>query len=1092
MSSHANSLSRIVSELGTNFIVNAGAGTGKTYALVSRVVALVQAGVAMKNIVVITFTRAAAGELSERIRVRMEQLLDTHHPDNEGDLLFCRMQSAERERIKTALGQLDQAAIQTIHSFVAQLLRTRPLDIGLPPGWVRDEIEANQRFRDRWNEWLKEALGNKAPAKLQAALRYLLEENIGVNKWRRVAQQFSDNTDRIGDNAIQTIDLHAAAKDVLLQLQELANQCINPAGSDKLYGQLNGAIGTVKEVLQVADSPAVAAEVLRDSEEVDYSRAVGEKNNWQKPLKEIRESFRQIGQSFQQMVRMAPAIPLLLELKEKFVARYSADRKADGVATSNDLLVWGRDLLRDNEEARSYFQTRYSHILIDEFQDTDPLQAEIAFYLAAQPDMDITGTPWYQLRQTPGKLFIVGDPKQSIYRFRRADIEVLQQVQENEGFTSLTLTENRRSSQPILDWVNNTFGSLMQEKPGVQAQYVSLQPSTDTQAKGTVLAFGEKIDASAEDRRRTQAQHVANLIVHAIERLHIYDKGTKRPATPKDICVLIRSRTGLDILERGLEDAHIPYRIEDDNLLFATQEVQDLLNCLRAINDPADEVSVVAALRSPAFACSDIDLLRWRENGGVWNYLDVKTGEGLVWDGLAKLREYREKRKNVRTSELLSELVRERRLQELDLAARRPRENWRRRQFLINQVRNLEARQRGRRAVLPQFIQWAEEMREGNARINDRTIAIETDDDAVRIMTMHAAKGLEFPIVILLGLNQQGNSTSSVLFGKTGVEVKLGKGLTLNYSAIEATEKERTDAERVRLAYVASTRARDHLFISMYSSIDPIKAPPAEVDLEPQRQWNAAPIPTATPGAYDLEGWQKERTAAILRRARPQAITATHLAHPPTQESTLYQQSERDGKAFGSAVHCVLQGVVAQMQLNGELPLPSNCEVSEWIENLSGTIDTLAQEQAANKGVPAERQDDIGGAVRWALQHDAVLAALQAGRQWSEISVAAPYDGVVISGIIDLLYQDIDGQLVILDYKTDSVSSPDEIDDRLQHYQYQGAAYAYAVEKATQMTVKSVRFLFLNSTKDSLRQVNFRPLLAALRERISNAVNVAE
>ena len=275
----------------------------------------------------------------------------------------------------------------------------------------------------------------------------------------------------------------------------------------------------------------------------------------------------------------------------------------------------------------------------------------------------------------------------------------------------------------------------------------------------------------------------------------------------------------------------------------------------------------------------------------------------------------------------------------------------------------------------------------------------------------------------------------------------------------------------------------------MYSSIDPIKAPPAEVDLEPQLQWNAAPIPTATPGAYDLEGWQKERTAAIHRRARPQATTATRLAHPPTQESTLYQQSERDGKAFGSAVHCVLQSVVAQMQMNGKLPLQPNCGVSEWLEDLSDTIDTLIQEQAANKGVPTEH---INQSVRRALQHDAVRAALQADRQWSEISVAAPYDGVIISGIIDLLYQDTDGQLVILDYKTDSVSSPTEVDDRLQHYQYQGAAYAYAVEKATQMTVKSVRFLFLNSTKDSLRQVNFRPLLASLRERIANAVNVVE
>ena len=178
----SETLHRIVNDLDANFIVEAGAGTGKTYALVSRVVALVKAGARMQNIVAITFTEAAAAELSQRIRSRLEQLLEDDHSENVDDLLAKGLTHEERERIRRATTELDQAAIQTIHSFAGQLLRERPLDANLPPGWTTlDEVQSSQRFNEKWDKWLEWALGKDTGAnpELTAALRYLIEDERG-------------------------------------------------------------------------------------------------------------------------------------------------------------------------------------------------------------------------------------------------------------------------------------------------------------------------------------------------------------------------------------------------------------------------------------------------------------------------------------------------------------------------------------------------------------------------------------------------------------------------------------------------------------------------------------------------------------------------------------------------------------------------------------------------------------------------------------------------------------------------------------------------------------------------------------------------
>ena len=1154
---NATALRSIVRDLKRNLLVEAGAGTGKTYALVSRVAALIKSGVRMENIVAITFTEAAAAELSDRIRGRMEQLRDEKYRDESEDPLVwdgekrLRWTRKQVGHLRRAVAELDRASIQTIHSFAARILRERPLDVGLPPGWAQwDELAASQDFAKRWDAWLAEALGQHKgnSPHLEASFRYLIASRIGLLHWRTLADEFRRNNHRLSDDdCLPTTDLSAAAQIALKGLKALAdNRPAKASDSDRLLVQLLAAIETVEEVVKSSQDPLAAARALQTGAKVDFSDSVGSKNNWCADPADVRKEFRSIGHG----LRVAVLHPLLHNLRQHFAIDYERERKADGVATFDDLLVWARDLLLD-ENSWEDLRQRYQYILLDEFQDTDPLQAEIAFYLAAEK-APVKTDDWHRLKLKPGRLFIVGDPKQSIYRFRGADIEVTNQVKGGGQLQELRLVDNRRSQEPILHWVNEVFGELMAPKPGaipgVQAGYVPLQGHPGAQRAGLnsgVGVFGGGSRDKAADVRQREATDLANLILAyaapGANRLKVREEcncdskgcGCARPANLRDVCILIRSRTGLGILERSLEDRHIPYRIEGGSLLFNTQEIQDLLNCLRAIDNPSDEVSVVAALRSPAFACSDVDLALWRHDHGRWNYLRKTDADSLVADSLKILRDYHDRRHSIPISRLISDFIRERRLDELDLSEYRPREAWRRRQFLVEQARVLEAANPsgdGQSTFnLNRFIRWAElQMEEGN-RITEVPVP-ETDDDAVRIMTMHGAKGLEFPIIFLLDLDYEPRANQSpVLFNpESGVaEISVGSASagtqirTPGFGDLADRERVHRAAEEARLAYVAATRAMDHLIVSchcrvgddgepltealqlvMGGSMDGYQTALTAEEINTVRQSTSPDHQAPEPPAYDYASWQQRRNESAALRSIRQTVTATQIAGhggvQPDQEIAVAiddKEAEADqertwrtgrgGTEFGSALHGVLQDAISRLLLEGPDRRGERKELLQWLD---AAIGRLAPRNADDNGV-GDRVAGIMELAQKAIRNEWVLDALQADRLWPEIPVAAeiktPRGKVAIEGIIDLLYLDgRDDRLVILDYKSDQVSSDREIREKMEFYQWQGAAYAYAVEKATRKTVKDVRFLFVR--REQAESIpNLRKLMDQLPERTS-------
>lgn len=1061
----------IKDRLDVNMVVEAGAGTGKTTSLIDRILALVTTGRAdMGQIAAITFTDAAAAELRERIRESLEDAV--HSP---------ALQPEKRERCAAAVRDLDRSSIQTLHSFAGSILGERPLEAGLPPGFQsRDAIQADIAFNDRWREWIDDALDDP---QAQEALRPALEQGLQLGQMREIADEFHQNYDLIEGASFDVPPMPCPATPLLDARDELERlSAFSKFDDDVLLVHVRGVLAIAAQVERADASEAYR--VLAQSPKISFGR--GRKADWnidpetgQNACTAIKALLKKVdaatGENLEQ-TRTAVLVPVLGLLRD-FVLDYAAERKAAGAADFHDLLVWARDLLRDDVDIRDYFRERYSHIFIDEVQDTDPIQAEIAMFLAedAPDSAEPSSRPrdWREARPAPGKLFVVGDPKQSIYRFRRADIEQVKQLQAHVGGARENLTQNFRSLPPIIAWVNHVFGRWMAEGDG-QPDYIPLEAeaaeSPDASPYPPVRYIGEERDGNVEQVRREESEEIANVI-----RTALHDgwevrseNGGARPVKARDICILMRTRTGLSTLEFALEDAGIPYRIEGASLVYEAQEARDLLNCLAAIDDPTDHVSVVAALRSPAFACSDVDLMKFVECGGQFDY--IAEGEfppGVVSDSLRVLGKFHERRQWIAPPLLIEEFVRERRLMELAMSQRRPRERWRRYRFLIDRAREFAS---SGDTSIRAFITWTDRQRSERARMDVSSIP-ESDEDAVRVMTMHAAKGLEFPVVVLTGLNSQPSSrTRAVLFDRDNrrAEVKAGSGdstfRTAGYEDLSEIEKRREAEEEARLLYVAATRAKDHLVVSMYRTakannslatrisghlegtcglweqFTPLHLPLPALSRSPRME---EAVDEDTPSSR--ERWRQQQEDAYARSARPHSVAVTRLSKDSKQEQEILDEPWRRGRAgtsIGKAVHAVLQTVD--------------------LETRDG-LDDIARAQANAEGVPT-RASEIAGLARRALSSSLVERARRSRHWWREVPVAAPLGRGIVEGFIDLLFQEEDG-FVIVDYKTDALRSDGEIEKAMQRYQLQGGGYALALTEATGVSVKEVSFIFLHPNR---------------------------
>ena len=1066
---------RIQRELDATLFVEAGAGTGKTRELVERILQLVLSGRAeLRRVAAITFTEAAAAELRDRVRIRLEEATQ----DEDAYSL------EERQRCRAALAETDAAAIGTLHGFAQRILAGHPLEAGLPPLiQIEDEIRASISFDERWAAFFDELLEDP---KREDALIRAFTLGLDPRQLREVAWAFHENWDRLEDVAIEEAPLSpvdvAELIKTLTGVCELSAHCQHPA--DALYQQLK-RMEAYRDRLAAADSDAKRLRILAEPVDIRAKGKIGRRDDWPGVTPDqVRDRLRQAHELRDGLLAhvRADVLPALLVPLRHFVLRYAEERRREGRLEFHDLLVQTRDLLRRNVDVRRALRVQYSHLLIDEFQDTDPLQIEIALLLAAKDGPEQLSI-WRETDVQEGRLFFVGDPKQSIYRFRRADIDLYQEVQRRFDSETARLTQNFRSVPAVIDWVNHCFSGLMgEEATAGQVAYVPLQPARGTPdgAGNTVHVLGGPVEENLGPIREREAKEIARVIQLAKAEgwpvVENNDSGQEvRRARYADIALLMPSRTTLPPIEQALEEAGVPYRVESRSLVYDTQEVRDLLAILRAVDDPTDEVALIAALRSPAFACSDDDLLRFTQAGGRWNYRRDPPASlpphDPVRNALRALHELHRRRWWETISGIVEAVIRERRLFELGFAQRRPRERWQRLRFVLDQARAF-AEAGG--TTLRQFIDWAERQADEQTRVVE-TVVPERDDDAVRIMTVHAAKGLEFPIALLAGLNvtitSGGKRGTSVLWGLNGqLEVQLGSSSagfkTPGFEELAAHERELERHEKMRLLYVAATRARDHLIVSLHHKAGPeslaarlhsrcMEAPSLWRALRPASDpavaAEAPPSAVFDDGPERRQAWLGERQERLQSLARAPRVSATEIAasgagaasdpnlqkDAPVEETPPWRRG-RAGTSVGRAVHAVLQS----------------------IDLSTGTdVEGAARAQAAAEGIP-ERATDVARMVRAALDAPSVREAVAGERYWRELYVAAPVDNVTVEGFVDLLYETPAG-LVVVDYKTDAVPGEAELDAALDRYRLQGAAYALALEAALGRVVARCVFIFV-------------------------------
>jgi ATP-dependent exoDNAse (exonuclease V) beta subunit len=793
-------------------LVEAGAGTGKTSLLVAHVAhALAVGAAAIDRVVAITFTEKAAAELRLRLRVALEkQLQDPEVAD------------PARARLAAALHGLDRARVATIHAWAAEMLREHPVQARLDPEFrILDELESAQLFGAFWQRWTAARLDDASAERLREAFLAgvrlepdLLDLARALYEQRDVAQnlRLPRPPARLAD------DIEAWCAGARRCIEHAAAHCHDPG---------DGGLAALRRLGSEIDALAALPEASRPGaylRGLEVRVRAGRQDAWDpgeaRRNKELRARLRADQVALRQRIADRLLHGVLGWLAE-FRRAYAVAKHRRAGLDFQDLLLEARRLVSEDTAVRRALASRIDLLCVDEFQDTDPLQAELVMLLAE------VGGPAVSLHdvRVGAKLFLVGDPKQSIYRFRRADLDVYERCAEivvASGGSRLDIVQSFRSRPAVLQWVNGTFAPLFAAGADAGApRYVALAPRPDSVPVPAVwiLRGPAPEGRSADAMRRAEATAQVAWLARALaEGWPVRDGDGTRALRPGDVAFLFPRTAGIEHYETALRTAGLPFQQEGGKLFFHRQEVRDVLHALAAIDDPEDELSIVAMLRSALCGVTDEDLWLHRSRSGGFRYLEPAPQGSPLAAHLGLLAELHRERHERGVAGTIARLL-DRTGARAVLAAR-PQG--------AQALANLGTLERLARrfettpgAGLREFVRSLGDVDPEAPRLAEWSPQDELGE-RVRLLTVHAAKGLEFPCVLLANLSARAATRpEAVAIDRRAdrVEVRLGVGdgagplATAGYAALAARERERDAAEERRLLYVAATRARDYLVV---------------------------------------------------------------------------------------------------------------------------------------------------------------------------------------------------------------------------------------------------------------------------------------
>ncbi len=1061
--------------------VVAGAGTGKTHLLVEKYLDLIEEGHAgVSEILALTFTEKAAAEMKERIRKAV----------------------MKREGWEAVWDDLLSAHISTFHSFCARVLREFPIESGIGPGFIVLDDPALRMIReDAIRELLYgEVQGEESPVVpvLRAIgpkdsaeyLDTLYDEREYAESFFWTLEKDDDTIPAFWEDAVSTF-VSEAVDDLLKEpsfaaaltrLHDLANQY--PGSSDRAMEYLR----EVEAAIPDPDDGASADSRLSCIRHLirihkAYTANMGSKKNWHGgDLDTLKENFKTVRDSLKakheiltlSFARDDPftrrTIAFLRDLGSVFGAYTrlidTAKRRQNGLDYNDLIRITHQLFTRNDDLVEEHFRRQFKYILVDEYQDTDPAQSDIIRMIIGDTE------------QATDRLFVVGDPKQSIYLFRRADVTQFAVTRDlicrQFSGREIALDRNFRSTPEVMGFVNHLFSSLMKDagKPWeFPYQMLQSERAGETGSVTLLLSDGE---GDADTMVRGEAEMVARYIQSAVVQGQIplshAPDGTPlenpRPAGYGDIAILVERRKNIPVFGQALRKYGIPLHIHSGSGFYEQQEVLDLHLLLSFLENDEDSLALFGVLRSPFFGLSDCTLFHINEAGpewmSLWRRLEIYAGEhpgtdaSRAYDLLLSWRSYADR---IEPASLIKTIISDSGIYAVYSGIEGGNQAIANMEKLLSMARN-----DGR--SLSHIIEMMRISISGMSDAGEASVDL-SSDESVSIMTVHASKGLEFPVVILPELSRRINYSAE----KIRVEDDLLLGVTIpdpddgftpRKTPILVMQNERyrqkEAAERRRLLYVATTRARDHLILSG-SREGP---PPADLSLCRSRMdWIS----------HILGITDEVAAAGFLELIPPCGSGAIRMRIIPDPTSLLANPISREPLRHDLPESIISPGTPVQPLI----PPPGEPLLSPSRVEALRSSDPKSERFRLKRGLGPKKED---ARVRGSILHevfqgrdpatvlrsygcpdpeqasllsdlyDRFLASeMMQGclEDHCEVPFRSRVHGVLFRGTIDRVVRRSDQQWVIIDYKTGSVAESD-IPALISEYLVQMAVYRHAAE----------------------------------------------
>lgn len=1045
-----------INTIKSNVSLLAGAGSGKTYVLMKRFVQILRADLSVNptNIVAITFTRKAADEIKGRVRQAVSECVEQAQTD------------LERLRWQEHLQKVESAPISTIHSLCSRILRDNPVETQLDPEFtILEDFEAQDFFKETLQQYLRKNI------KENAALRRLVQ-TYGVNS-------FVNQVTALGDKLSELVREDNLAEPYLKAKEEL------PALQQKLFAavreviEAREALGAKTKGRQTLTEAAglldeMQKQLLAPEPDCSLLDASGVVKVSGKALAAELTNLKNLRQELNHVLLNAKGCDLVqdwLAVLQEFYACLSARKQENNVLFNDDLDLLAIEHLQKNEALRQKYQERYKYIMVDEFQDTNERQRQL-IYLLCGNKLDNTNN-----------LFIVGDVKQSIYRFRHADVSVFNRVKEdiaqNAG-KNLGMKTNFRSTQSIVESCNTAFCQLM-DLPKEEICLEHHEGANTGGAKVCLLQvpYKSKDDelGAKEDKWQKEAEAIAAYLQQELPKV----EPQLRPGASK--AILLRAMTHCEILRQTLQGYGINCVVVKGKGFYEQQEVLDILNLLAALHNRYASLELAGALRSNYFGLDDATLtqLFWQTENDkpLWDVLQaVGSGElqlklqpeqqALAMHAAERLRSLRQAAALMALPELFAQLWDELK-PEFVLSQQ---ENGHSKLANVKKLRRLAQQYcQTKQASLAEWLQNVKDLRASSSKEPAATVQA---DDALQIMTIHNSKGLEFDLVILPQLDKSVHGdTASIKYlpGKEGEQGLLGikvpdKEMQLQNSGVyelaKARDSELEEEESRRLLYVAMTRAQKQLL--MVGTVAEEKLPEAVIGLPAAKGWWQQ-----LQAVFEAD-WEKQESScpwvrllcadalspAVVQQGEQQQLALEPLALAPLPAYAACGRTCFTASALQTYLHCKRQYYYQQVLAVPELEQTvAGEQAHELPASVTGSIVHKALElyngynAEAVFAVALEKFAPGAAATQAKSMFDAYIVSdlykALPKKQKRELEFVQPLQQeLAAEGVIDLLAFDEADNMIIVDYKTGRPPEPDEVK---LGYAYQLALYKDAAEK---------------------------------------------